>query len=344
MLKGIDISNYQPSVDFNALKNSVQVVIMKATEGTTYLDPKLESHYQGAKAAGFPVGFYHFMSEKTSPSEQATFFYNAIKDKQFEINTVLDIETNSQNRTAYQITDRCLEFLAKFKELSGLDCIIYTGGYFGRDNLDNRIKAYKAWIAHYGVNSPMETGFYNVVGHQYTSSGSVYGINGNVDLNNFTDGIFINRNIEIPKEDTKTQQVENRYGIVTATVLNVRDGAGINYSVIGQLKNGSRIRLGPKVGSWYNIYFGNHGGWVSSEYVSLESSQIVEAIPQKSGTYGEVTASVLNVRSGAGTNYKIIGKLQNGEKVRLDVKLGNWWSIYYGDHGGFVSGDYIKPL
>lgn len=191
MIKGIDISNHQPSVDFNALKNSVQVVIMKATEGVTYKDPLLESHYQKAKEVGFPVGFYHFMSENTSPSQQAEAFYNAIKDKQYEILPCLDIETNNQNRGASQITDRCLEFLNRFKELSGVDCMIYTGGYFGRDNLDSRIKGYKVWIAHYGVSTPMETGFSNVVGHQYTSSGNVHGINGNVDLNNFTEGIYI---------------------------------------------------------------------------------------------------------------------------------------------------------
>ena len=198
MIKGIDISNHQQSVDFNSLKNSVQVVIMKATEGVTYKDSLLESHYQKAKAAGFPVGFYHFMSESSSPSEQAVAFYNAIKDKQYEILPCLDIETNNQNRSSSQITDRCLEFLAKFKELTGIDCMLYTGGYYGRDNLDSRIKGFKAWIAHYGVNSPMETGFSNVVGHQYTSSGRVQGINGNVDLNNFTEGILINRNVEAP--------------------------------------------------------------------------------------------------------------------------------------------------
>lgn len=191
MIKGIDISNHQPSVDFNALKNSVQVVIMKATEGVTYKDPLLESHYQKAKAAGFPVGFYHFMSENTSPSQQAEAFYNAIKDKQYEILPCLDIETNNQNKSALQITDRCLEFLNKFKELSGIDCMIYTGAYYGRDNLDSRIKRYKAWIAHYGVSSPMSTGFNEVVGHQYTSSGNVHGINGNVDLNNFTEEIYL---------------------------------------------------------------------------------------------------------------------------------------------------------
>jgi GH25 family lysozyme M1 (1,4-beta-N-acetylmuramidase) len=189
-MKGIDISNHQPNIDFNALKNSVQVVIMKATEGISYVDPKLESHYQGAKSVGFPVGFYHYFSEKTSPSQQAEEFYAAIKNKQYEIIPVLDVEDNNQGKSASQITDRCLEFLNRFKELSGLDCMVYTGGYFGRDNLDSRIKGYKAWIAHYGVNTPMETGFSNVVGHQYTSSGSVQGINGNVDLNNFTDSIF----------------------------------------------------------------------------------------------------------------------------------------------------------
>ena len=204
MIKGIDISNHQLSVDFNALKKYVQVVIMKATEGVTYKDPLLESHYQKAKTAGFPVGFYHFMSESSSPSEQAEAFYKAIKDKKYEILPCLDIETNNQNRSPSQITDRCLEFLDKFKGLSGIDCMVYTGGYFGRDNLDIRIKGYKAWIAHYGVNSPMSTGFNEVVGHQYTSSGNVYGISGNVDLNNFTEGIFINKKqttVEQPRKE-----------------------------------------------------------------------------------------------------------------------------------------------
>ncbi|MCD2347174.1 N-acetylmuramoyl-L-alanine amidase [Clostridium guangxiense] len=58
--------------------------------------------------------------------------------------------------------------------------------------------------------------------------------------------------------------------------------------------------------------------------------------------YGTVIASVLNVRSGAGTNYNVIGQLKNGQKVRLDKKVGSWWSIYFGDHGGYVYADYIK--
>lgn len=44
----------------------------------------------------FNIGFYHFFSERTSPTRQAEDFYNAIKDKEYNIIPVLDVETNTQ--------------------------------------------------------------------------------------------------------------------------------------------------------------------------------------------------------------------------------------------------------
>lgn len=199
MLKGIDISMHNNTVDFKKIKNDgIEVVIIKATEGVNYVDPFLNQHYQGAKVQNLNIGFYHFMSEKTSPTQQAIDFWTAIKDKQFNVMPTLDIETNNQVRSQSQISDRCIEFLQKFKAISGMNCMIYTGGYFGRDNLDSRVKQYKGWIAHYGVSSPMATGF-EVIGHQYTEKGRVNGINGDVDVNNFTDKIFISKKEEKKK-------------------------------------------------------------------------------------------------------------------------------------------------
>ena len=208
-MKGIDISNHNGSIDFLKVKNSgIEVVIIKATEGVDWIDPYLEKHYNGACGKGFSIGFYHFMSEKTNPSKQAEDFYKAIKDKEYNVLPCLDIETNNAGRTSKEITDRCLEFLRRFKELSGLDCMIYTGGYFGRDNLDSRIKNYKVWIAHYGVETPMDTGFSNVVGHQYTENGYVEGV-GKVDMNNFTEGIFIEKtNISINNTNSSINNVD----------------------------------------------------------------------------------------------------------------------------------------
>ncbi len=206
MAKGIDISMHNGTVNFSGIKSSgCNIVIIKATEGVDYVDPCLNQHYNGAKAQGLNIGFYHFMSEKTDPAQQAVDFWNAIKGKQFNIIPTLDIETNIQGRSQSQISDRCIEFLNKFKTLSGYDCMIYTGGYFGRDNLDSRVKKYKGWIAHYGVNTPMQTGF-EVIGHQYTEEGRINGVSTRVDMNNFTDGIFIgSQNIT---QETKEMQIQ----------------------------------------------------------------------------------------------------------------------------------------
>ncbi|MGO5073289.1 GH25 family lysozyme [Clostridium sporogenes] len=215
-MKGIDISMHNGSINFSAVKSSgCNIVIIKATEGVDYVDPYLNQHYNGAKAQGMDIGFYHFMSEKTDPTQQAVDFWNAIKDKQFNVIPVLDIETNNQGRNPKSISDRCIQFLIKFKAISGMDCMVYTGGYFGRNNLDSRVKKYKGWIAHYGVNTPMATGF-NVVGHQYTEEGRINGVRTRVDMNNFTDGIFIGKANAPSNEPSSSNNIYGSHSLISS--------------------------------------------------------------------------------------------------------------------------------
>lgn len=197
-MKGIDISTHNKKIDFKKVKGEgIEVVIIKATEGINYIDNMLEEHYKGASKEGLNIGFYHFMSEKTEPREQARDFYNSIKNKKYNVLPCLDIETNNLKRSKEEVSNRCIDFLDEFKKLSNLKCMIYTGGYFGKDLLNDKIKKnYIAWIAHYGVNKPMATGFVDVGGHQYTEHGRVNGVTGNVDLNNFNNKIFINKFVD----------------------------------------------------------------------------------------------------------------------------------------------------
>ncbi len=260
-MKGIDISNHNGNIDFlKVKKEGIEVVIIKATEGVNWIDPNLEVYYNSALKVGLAIGFYHFMSEKTSPSKQAEDFFSAIKGKNYKVIPCLDIETNNYGRTSREITDRCLEFARKLKELSNQECIIYTGGYFGRDNLDSRIKHYKAWIAHYGVSVPMNTGFHNVVGHQYTENGKISGINGNVDLNNFNEGIFINDNVQAFGKIAELQglcnsilgtdlKIDNLWGPKTNDAVKRLPLCGLPY-VQRELTTWVQLRLGlvPKDG------------------------------------------------------------------------------------------------
>ena len=277
-MKGIDISTHNGSIDFNAVKNSgVEVVIIKATEGVDFIDNMVNQHYTGAKNAGLNIGFYHFMSEKTDPYRQAEDFYNCIKDKSYNVIPTLDIEVNNYGRSAAEITDRCLTFLNRFKELSGKDCMIYTGGYFGRDNLDSRIKNYPGWIAHYGVSQPMETGF-RVVGLQYTETGRVNGVNGNVDINNFNEGIFLDNAVVV--NNATTQQpiggkiaelqsicgvaVDNIWGPITDNAVRNLPLAGLPYHT-PQLTKWIQARVGCSVdGIFGPVTADAVKGWQSS--------------------------------------------------------------------------------
>ena len=52
----------------------------------------------------------------------------------------------------------------------------------------------------------------------------------------------------------------------------------------------------------------------------------------------------MNVRDKASINGNIIDILNKDDKVKLAVKIGDWWNIYYGEHGGFIFIGYISKL
>ncbi|CUU45573.1 GH25 family lysozyme [Clostridium beijerinckii] len=186
-MKGIDVSNYDGNINFNQVKAAdIEAVYIKATEGTTFTDSYLTTNYSNAHYAGLRTGFYHFLVGTSSPETQANSFYNAIKDKASDLIPMLDIETNFNG-----LMDYILRFIAKFKELSNMQIGIYTYTSF-MDNLDNRIADYPLWEANYN-NTPWKLNsnfFTNRVGHQYSETGSVPGINTDCDMNEFNEGVL----------------------------------------------------------------------------------------------------------------------------------------------------------
>lgn len=132
-------------------------------------------------------------------------------------------------------------------------------------------------------------------------------------------------------------------GEVTVDTLNIREHATTDSCIVGTLKNGDKVRVAGKVGNFYSIFFGEHGAWVSCDYIKDTTGTPNPSISKPSiPKTGIVTASVLNVRSGAGTGYAIIGSYNKGERVQIARKVGNFYETYFGDHGGWVSCDYVK--
>ncbi|WP_290369860.1 GH25 family lysozyme, partial [Clostridium neonatale] len=186
IFKGIDVSNNNGNIDFNKVKASgVECVYIKATEGTTYKDKCLDTNYSNAKSVGLKIGFYHFLVGTSSPETQATNFYNSIKDKSNDLIPMLDIETNFNG-----LIDYAERFIKKFKELSNMKIGIYTYTGF-LSNLKGKFTEYLLWEANYN-NTPwkLPNNSYIRVGHQYTEKGKVNGIDGPVDVNEFTNSIY----------------------------------------------------------------------------------------------------------------------------------------------------------
>ena len=126
---------------------------------------------------------------------------------------------------------------------------------------------------------------------------------------------------------------------VTTSVLNVRTGAGTNYSIMSKVYKGDTLEVIGSLNGWYNIKLSNgKTGWVSGDYLSISGSST--NTESKKGT---VTTDTLNVRSGAGTSYSIISKVHKGDTVNIVGSSNGWYKIELSSgKTGWVSSDYVS--
>ncbi len=126
--------------------------------------------------------------------------------------------------------------------------------------------------------------------------------------------------------------------------LNVRSGPGTNYRKIGALANNARVTINGTSSGWYAINYSGTQGYVSASYVSVtggatSAPAATASSGGGSGTY-TVTASALNVRKGAGTNYSVIGSLKQGNVVSASGETNGWLKISYNGQVGYISKKY----
>jgi len=127
------------------------------------------------------------------------------------------------------------------------------------------------------------------------------------------------------------------------STLNVRAGAGTNFSILGSLKHGEKITVTEENSAWYRITFNGKTAYVSRSFVSDSQPSGGASAGSPSQTAGTVNSPTgLNVRSGPGTNYSIVGGLSNGTKVTITGQSGSWYKIKFGSTEAWVSASFIK--
>jgi lysozyme len=180
MYQGIDVFSGTNVTNWNLIKiDGIQMVYIKATEGVSYTNPLMVSQYEGAKAAGILVGFYHFAAAN-SPISEYQHFISATSNYKQDLKPCLD----------YEIVNTNYGFINQF--MSQNSNLIFYGPHSIADNTGLAIQ--RIWIPEPGTFPTNTRGY---AGIQYSWIGTVNGISNNVSLDIF-DSIILQGNVIPP--------------------------------------------------------------------------------------------------------------------------------------------------
>lgn len=189
---GIDTSRWNGTVDWTtARENGVNFGFLKATEGGDIFDPAFTANWQAARAAGVPVGAYHFWYHCRPAAEQARWFIRHVPKAAGALPPVLDMEWTPFSPTCTirpppgKIRSEAKIFLDLLEAHYGQRPIIYSAPDFYEINEMWKLGNYEFWLR-------------SVAGHprdvyagrhwtfwQYTGTGLVPGARGKTDINVF---------------------------------------------------------------------------------------------------------------------------------------------------------------
>jgi len=189
-IHGIDISHEQGNIDWVQVERTdVSFVYVKATDGITYHDPKFHANMETlSQDTELLYGAYHFFEAEDDPEKQADNFLKHILVYPLKLKPMIDVEV-TKNQQADLIKKRLQIFINKVVEKTGCSPIIYSYKDFWETNIGPHFNDYVFWLADY--SQQMKTPKYadNLQIWQYSESGTVKGISGQVDLDVIVDGV-----------------------------------------------------------------------------------------------------------------------------------------------------------
>ena len=337
---GIDVSSYQGVIDWNKVKSAgCKFAILKIIRKDLNTDTQFENNVRGCDNVGMRWDVYNYsyattVAKAKSDAEKVISILNGRKSIVW-----LDVEDTCQKNLGHLLID----IINKYKtiiEASGNAFGVYTGLSF----YNSYIKPYASeincpfWIARYynghnqmnfGVtpNSQYKPGIsHPLYGWQYTSSGKISGVSGNVDIN-------IRYMENICSSNSSTYLISNSSassklcGYVTANHLNIRKYPNSNNTtpIVGTLNYGDDVHITAYNNGWFEV---DTNEWVSGKYI-------------KGSKIGKVNASSLNFRATPAvlpTNK--IKSYPRNTKVEIVGESGDWYITKY----GYCSKKYITLI
>ena len=330
-IKGIDVSKWQGTIDWAKVKaDGIKFAILRAGYGrlASQKDVKFEEYYKGAKAAGLDVGVYWYSYATTAEDAkaEAEACYECIKGKSLEYPVFFDYEDTCQRTSA--IASAIIPAFIDTMNSKGY----YTDLYSYKNLLETVVpadikKRYGIWLAHY----TSKTSFTGHKMWQYSSTGKVNGISGNVDMNIcYVDYPAL---IKASKPSTSKPVTETAKPTTSNKNTTISKGDKVTLSNASLYSSASSTTVaGTKTGTYY-VY---NGEKIGTRYAITNSSSNVGKTPMGNYVTGWVEASAIGEGSTATSTKTTFSK---GDKVTLsNAKL--YGSASGGSAAGTKTGTY----
>ena len=191
-IKGIDVSKWNKVIDWQKVKeDGIEYAIIRcgyrgSSTGALVLDPYWEVNYRGAKEAGIKIGVYFFTQamNETEAVEEASMVLSLLGGEKTDYPIFLDVEGSGgradviDNATRTQVINAFCSTINSAGQKSG----VYANKSWYTNKINtSELRDMYIWYAQYRVGNPTYEGHYDI--WQYTSKGSVDGIEGYVDMN-----------------------------------------------------------------------------------------------------------------------------------------------------------------
>jgi GH25 family lysozyme M1 (1,4-beta-N-acetylmuramidase) len=230
MLKGVDISKWNGSIDFSKLKEQVDFVILRAGYGrlTSQKDERFEEYYAACERYGIPKGCYWASYATSGPEavQEANAFLYCVKGKKFEYPVMFDYEAfpGAEGQKNQSVARAVITSFMDTVKNAGYYVGLYSyysmfRSYIPSDMQDGR---YDIWLAHYAS-------YTSYTGHkiwQYSSSGRLNGIPCEFDMNY----CYVDNYPEIIKKGGYNGYAKNGEVITPAPVV-VKKPTNVTYPI-----------------------------------------------------------------------------------------------------------------